>query len=90
MFHFHKCIGKYSKIRSLVLNWNGSDSSFCDVTRHKDDFFNKNQIFQIFSVLKTAFCKDRYLFGILSTCENGRENFEEIWPDAWEYNTFGK
>ena len=34
--------------------------------------------FKFFSVLKTAFDVDRYLFWVLSTCENVRENFEEI------------
>ena len=31
-----------------------------------------------FSGLETAFHEDRYVFGVLSTCENVRENFEEI------------
>ena len=41
---FYKYIGKSSKIRSLLLNRKGSDSSSYDVTHHKDDFFDKNQI----------------------------------------------
>ena len=34
--------------------------------------------FEFFSGLKTVFGKDRYLFGVLTTCENVCENFEEI------------
>ena len=39
-------------------------------------FLNSN----FFSGLETAFHEDRYVFGVLSTCENVRENFEEILP----------
>jgi len=35
-------------------------------------------IFRIFSGLETAFDVDRNSFGVLSTCENVPENFEEI------------
>ena len=35
---------------------------------------------ECFSGLKTAFDVDRYQFGVLSFCENVRENLEEIWP----------
>ena len=34
--------------------------------------------FKFLSGFKTALDVNRYLFGILSTCENVRENFEEI------------
>ena len=72
-------MGKFNRVRSLLLNRKGGDSSFCDVTDQKDEFFNINQIlFYIFSGLKTALYVDRYLFGILGSCENVRENFEEI------------
>ena len=37
-------------------------------------------IFKIFSGLETAFDVDRNWFGVLSTCGNVPENFEEIWP----------
>ena len=36
-------------MRSLLLNWKGSDWSSYDLTHHKDDFLNKNKIlFQTF------------------------------------------
>ena len=95
-FQFYKFIGKPSNIRSLLLNWKGSDSSFYDVTHHKDDFSNKNQIlFQFVFRVNTAFDIDRYLFGVLSTCEDVRENFQEIWPkldrlcQIWHIGRFG-
>ena len=33
---------------------------------------------KFFSELKTAYDVDSYLFGVSSTCDNFRENFEEI------------
>ena len=40
-------------------------------------FFWKIYLNIAFSLLKTAFDEDRYLYGVLSTCEDVRENFEE-------------
>ena len=50
----------------LLLNCKGGDSSFYDVTYHRDEFLNKNQILFQFSGFKTAKDVDRCLFGVLS------------------------
>ena len=45
------------------------------------DHYNYDFVFQIFfSGFKTAFDVERYLFWVLSTWENVRDSFEEIWP----------
>ena len=47
--------------------------------KNADPWFNSQAPeFKSFSGFKTALDVDRYLIAVLSTCENVRENFEEI------------
>ena len=63
----YKLSGKWRKVVS--------DGCECHVQTMKKYPLHLN----LFSGLKTAFDVDRYLFGVLSTCEDVRENFEPFW-----------